>query len=288
MTEVRVVRDGVPETYSADVVVVSCGAINSAALLLRSASDTHPHGLANASGVAKAKLKYNNFGWSLGGPIAKSKLFFYSGEEWKKIRRQTSPTFRTMPTTAMEAGDFSAISTVIRDPLTGQPFPGNIIPSGRITPDGRAIANVYAAMAKQAASYTDRAVANNALFQNDNPFDFRQDMGRVDWQPSASHLNRFSVLALSGPHPASASWLWPVAATLASSTYSSRPSRREPAHPGSVHVQILGGRGYMQESPAERHFRELRVDRIWEGTSEIQRLILARGLLKRGVEPYVD
>ena len=142
---------------------------------------------ANASGVAKAKLKYNNFGWSLGGPIAKSKLFFYSGEEWKKIRRQTSPTFRTMPTTAMEAGDFSAISTVIRDPLTGQPFPGNIIPSGRITPDGRAIANVYAAMAKQAASYTDRAVANNALFQNDNPFDFRQDMGRVDWQPSASH-----------------------------------------------------------------------------------------------------
>ncbi len=51
VTEVRVVRDGVPETYSADVVVVSCGAINSAALLLRSASDTHPQGLANASGV---------------------------------------------------------------------------------------------------------------------------------------------------------------------------------------------------------------------------------------------
>ena len=39
------------ETYSADVVVVACGAINSAALLLRSASDQHPHGLANASGV---------------------------------------------------------------------------------------------------------------------------------------------------------------------------------------------------------------------------------------------
>jgi acyl-CoA dehydrogenase len=51
-------------------------------------------------------------------------------------------------------------------------------------------------------------------------------------------------------------------------------------------VQILGGRGYMTESPAERHFRELRVDRIWEGTSEIQRLIIARGLLKRGVAPY--
>jgi acyl-CoA dehydrogenase len=51
-------------------------------------------------------------------------------------------------------------------------------------------------------------------------------------------------------------------------------------------VQILGGRGYMAESPAERHFRELRVDRIWEGTSEIQRVIVAGGLLKRGLEPY--
>jgi acyl-CoA dehydrogenase len=51
-------------------------------------------------------------------------------------------------------------------------------------------------------------------------------------------------------------------------------------------VQILGGRGYMQESPAERHFRELRVDRIWEGTSEIQRVIIAGGLLKRGIAPY--
>jgi acyl-CoA dehydrogenase len=51
-------------------------------------------------------------------------------------------------------------------------------------------------------------------------------------------------------------------------------------------VQILGGRGYMQESPVERHFRELRVDRIWEGTSEIQRVIVARGLLKRGLAPY--
>lgn len=51
-------------------------------------------------------------------------------------------------------------------------------------------------------------------------------------------------------------------------------------------VQIFAGRGYMSESPVERHYRELRVDRIWEGTSEIQRVIVARGLLKRGLEPY--
>jgi acyl-CoA dehydrogenase len=50
-------------------------------------------------------------------------------------------------------------------------------------------------------------------------------------------------------------------------------------------VQIFGGRGYMRTNVAERFFRELRVDRIWEGTSEIQRLIIARALERRGVEP---
>ena len=49
-------------------------------------------------------------------------------------------------------------------------------------------------------------------------------------------------------------------------------------------VQIFGGRGYMRENVAERFYRELRVDRIWEGTSEIQRLIIARSLLKRGLD----
>ena len=52
-------------------------------------------------------------------------------------------------------------------------------------------------------------------------------------------------------------------------------------------VQVFGGRGYMRENAAERFFRELRVDRIWEGTSEIQRLIIARAMEKRGVDRVV-
>ncbi|MBL8908064.1 MAG: acyl-CoA/acyl-ACP dehydrogenase [Rhizobiales bacterium] len=52
-------------------------------------------------------------------------------------------------------------------------------------------------------------------------------------------------------------------------------------------VQIFGGRGYMRENVAERFLREVRVDRIWEGTSEIQRLIIAHSLLKRGLEGTV-
>ena len=45
-------------------------------------------------------------------------------------------------------------------------------------------------------------------------------------------------------------------------------------------MQILGGYGYTQDFPVERFYRDVRVTSIYEGTSEIQRLIIARELLK--------
>ncbi|OAN39322.1 acyl-CoA dehydrogenase family protein [Mycolicibacterium iranicum] len=53
-------------------------------------------------------------------------------------------------------------------------------------------------------------------------------------------------------------------------------------------VQIFGGRGYMRENVAERLFRELRVERIWEGASEIQRVIVGRQLMNRGPSALLD
>lgn len=50
-------------------------------------------------------------------------------------------------------------------------------------------------------------------------------------------------------------------------------------------VQVLGGRGYMRENAVERLYRDLRVDRIWEGTSEIQKVVLVNEMRKRGTMP---
>jgi butyryl-CoA dehydrogenase len=53
-------------------------------------------------------------------------------------------------------------------------------------------------------------------------------------------------------------------------------------------VQIFGGRGYMRENPVERLYRDIRVDRIWEGTSEIQRMIVANEAGKRGLDQLLQ
>ena len=53
-------------------------------------------------------------------------------------------------------------------------------------------------------------------------------------------------------------------------------------------LQVLGGRGYMRENPVERLYRDIRVDRIWEGTSEIQRVIIGGQIRKRGLGVFTD
>jgi len=137
--------------------------------------------------IAKPTLTYDDPGFSLGGPLAKDKIFFFGGMEWKRIRRLTSPSTRTLPTSLMRSGNFSQLSATIKDPLTGLAFPGNIIPANRITADGKAIANVYDAMSKVAAQYNDNVLTNNTVFQDNNPFDFRQEMFRLDYQPTGAH-----------------------------------------------------------------------------------------------------
>jgi hypothetical protein len=164
-------------------------------------------------------LRYNDFGGSFGGPIKKDKFFFFGGVEWKLIRR-TSGATATLPTSLERSGDFSvrlrgpdgivgtaddgalrnpanAASTCVGPTITNgvitKPavrtgcFPNNTIPAGLITTDGRAIASVYAAMAKQAVSFIDSTVSNNTVYQLPNPFNFRQELLRLDYRLNNKH-----------------------------------------------------------------------------------------------------
>jgi hypothetical protein len=136
--------------------------------------------------VDRPPLRYNNFGFSFGGPIIKDKLFFFGGIEWKKIRRFTGTARRTLPTRAERAGDFSLRTGTLNLPGTTTPVPGRNLAS-MITPDGRAFANVYNEMEKLAVAYIDTPTANNAIYQRPNPFDFRQELVRIDYTVNSKH-----------------------------------------------------------------------------------------------------
>lgn len=173
----------------------------------------------NSRNIDRSPLRFNNFGWSFGGPVIKDKFFFFAGMEWKYIRR-TADVVRTLPTIAERNGDFSfrlrgpdgvagtADDGVLRDPLfpasqcvapaisggvvtreavrTGC-FPNNIIPSSRFTPDGRAVINVLNAMQRLALAFNDTTAANNTIYQMPNPFDYRQEIIRLDYKFNSAH-----------------------------------------------------------------------------------------------------
>jgi len=85
-------------------------------------------------------FKWNQYGFTLGGPVripglfdGANRLFFMSNFEGFRLRNQQEVVFST-PSVAMRNGDFSGAPVTIRDPLTGQPFPGNVIPRNRLDP----------------------------------------------------------------------------------------------------------------------------------------------------------
>ncbi|MGH9309816.1 MAG: TonB-dependent receptor [Vicinamibacterales bacterium] len=84
------------------------------------------------SGREAPELNRNQYGAALGGPILRNKTFFFGSFEGTPVRREALYN-SVAPQPGMLRGDFSGLSRAIRDPRTGQPFPGNIIPGSRIS-----------------------------------------------------------------------------------------------------------------------------------------------------------
>ncbi|HEY7499441.1 MAG TPA: carboxypeptidase regulatory-like domain-containing protein [Vicinamibacterales bacterium] len=127
----------------------------------------------NRAGRAKPDFKQNQFGGTLGGAIFRDKTFFFT--DYQGHRETQGQTFlSTVPSLAMRRGDFSEITRPIYDPTTGQPFQGNIIPSGRIDPVAR---NIVDQLYPEPNTTGTRQASNGQTINNYliNPIKERQD-----------------------------------------------------------------------------------------------------------------
>ena len=151
------------------------------------------------AGLEKSPHQYNAYGFTLGGPIyipgtfnsSKQSLFFFWGQEWQRDRTVEEQTF-TVPSAAMRRGDFSELlnptnryfnrARIITDPVTGQPFQNNVIPEGRLSPQGRALLNAYPLPIPGFQQGAFNWIGNPSVFNNQ-----RKDSIKIDWVPSSNH-----------------------------------------------------------------------------------------------------
>jgi hypothetical protein len=141
-----------------------------------------------------APFDYKQYGYAFGGPIPgemfRNKLFFFGAQEWVNFFQVATNT-ATVPTERMRRGDFGELldpnngfrnPIAIIDPLTGQPFPGNVIPADRLSPNGMAMINGY-----PAPTPGFRQGSANLSQTSPNPQDQRKDNIRFDYRPNASN-----------------------------------------------------------------------------------------------------
>jgi hypothetical protein len=129
----------------------------------------------------KAPLKWDDFGGTFGGPILKDKLHFFVSMEWNKDKRSDVRT-SFVPTAAERSGDFSSSipgcsSPTPIDPLTGQPFPGNVIPANRISRGGQLMMDLM----ELPNTTPSGGSCNNWVSAVPTPVDWRQENIRLDW-----------------------------------------------------------------------------------------------------------
>ncbi len=151
----------------------------------------------NKFGRAKPPYRFDYSGYHVGGPVllpgnfnsGRNKLFFFWNQEFLPRTNPGNLERRTMPSELERRGDFSqSFGTngqliVVRDPQTGQPFPGNIIPANRIDANGQAILNLF-----PTPNATDPARQYNYTFQSAFEQPRNDQVLRVDWNVAPKTL----------------------------------------------------------------------------------------------------
>ncbi len=132
----------------------------------------------NFFAATKAPFSSNQFGGTFGGPLRRNKAFFFG--DYQRLRQDQGRTVvATVPTAEMRRGDLTAFSTPIFDPLTRQPFAGNIIPGDRINPITRQVADIWPLPNR--SGLVDNYVENNVIEQEQDAFDIRADVNLAQW-----------------------------------------------------------------------------------------------------------
>ena len=145
----------------------------------------------NRAGIEKAPFRQHQFGATLGGPVRRDRTFFFASYQGLRIQ-QGANRVSTVPSDAIRNGDFSEINQRIYDPLTGQPFPGNVIPRDRWDPAAGNILEELvpppntAGRRSASGQIVDNYVINPDQEREDDQFDVKVDH-------TLSEANRFFV-----------------------------------------------------------------------------------------------
>jgi hypothetical protein len=126
-----------------------------------------------------APLRRNQFGAAAGGRIIKDRMFLFANYDASRVRQGL---FRSgvVPTPLQLQGNFSGGTKVINDPLTGAPFPGNMIPAQRLNP-------ISVALAKYYPQATNSNAAQNFSANRSSIDDYNSGIFRYDWRVTDKH-----------------------------------------------------------------------------------------------------
>jgi len=134
----------------------------------------------NRAGRPKPPFSQHQFGGTIGGPIVKDKTFYFFDYQGYRVN-QGATYLSTVPSARMRSGDFSELNRVIYDPLTNQPFPGNVIPQARWDNASKNILNQMipepnTAGTRSATGQTiNNYLINPTLTRQDNQIDLKVD-----------------------------------------------------------------------------------------------------------------